>query len=324
MLKPSIVTSYRLAGTRSYRLASAQLFSYGINGQNFDKQLGSCLRAPEGYSIVQSDQAGAEALIVAYLARPGRYRALFENGIKPHTYLAMHLFPEKWDFAGDKDFFLSAHPSELKAHPHWKALNNQIKNSGFPYDIGKRTAHGKSYRMGPRTFQMANLKQSGGTLVLSIPECIRFLTMFETLFPEVIEWQTEIELIVRSTRLLHNLFNFPGTFERAFTDSYIREAISWIPQSTVGCLTHIAAIETAQPIAELGGYIANNKHDSFAAIVPNSAVPVTVSLMETALRKTFTGRDGVKFTMGVETQVGSNWGKYDPKKSPGGMREWTS
>ena len=42
-----------------------------------------------GNIFVQPDQAGAEALVVAYLCPPGQFRSLFLNGIKPHTLMQL-------------------------------------------------------------------------------------------------------------------------------------------------------------------------------------------------------------------------------------------
>jgi hypothetical protein len=325
-----IVTNYKLAGTRSFRLAASMLFGeFGMNLQNPGKDTMDIAEAPHGYSIVQADQAGAEALIVAYLARPGRYRALFENNIKPHTFLAMHIFAADWEFPDPgAAWFLAAEPAALKAHPAWKKLDAAIKNSGHPYDIGKRTAHGKSYRMGPKTYRLANLKQSDGLLVLSHAECVRFLNYFNLLFPEVIEWQNEVEFTIKATRELHNLFGHPRRFERLLSDDYIREGISWIPQSTVGVITHYAVTETYNYIRanKLDWSICSNKHDSYALICPDAETGIAAAYMKARLAQTFRGRDGVEFTMGSEVQVGKNWKPAKQKKdgtwiNPDGMKE---
>lgn len=318
-----IITQYRLAGTGSFRLASgAWLDEYGVNLQNPDKHTQDIYCAPPGYVIVQADQAGAEAKHVAYATKPGRYRALFEAGIKPHTFLAMHLFSDKWDY-GEYCYaeFASLHPSALAAHPYWPKLNKQIKNSGKPYDIGKRTAHGKSYRMGPRTFRDANLKQSGGTLVLSDAESRRFLNEFEVLFPEVIDLQDEIEFTIRRDRKLVNLFGYPRRFMRQLTDGYIREAISWIPQSTVGVHTHIALDHCRR---ERPHYRAcSNKHDSYAVMVREAEAEEAARYLPTTFsRHEFTARDGTIYTMASEVQIGCNWKPWHPDSNPDGMKEF--
>lgn len=325
-----IVTQFKLAGTRGYRLAASQLFGeFGMNMQNPDKHTLDIAEAPPGYSIIQADQAGAEALVVAYLARPGRYRALFQNGIKPHTYLAMHIFADNWEFPEPgREWWLHAEASEIAANANWKALNNTIKSHDVRYYIGKKTAHSKAYKMGWRTFRLSVLKESGGALVLTQQQAQDFLAMYERLFPEIIEWQGEVELALRSDRVLYNLQGFPRTFERQIDDGYVREAIATIPQSTVGCLTHDAAVATYEFILANGcdWVVCNNKHDSYATIAPDAEALEVARHMRDQLAQTFTGRDGVKFTMGSEVSVGKNWKPAKQRKdgtwiNPDGMKE---
>lgn len=309
-------TCYVPTGTRSFRLAARQWFvEYGVQLQNPGKEIITIYCAPPGRVIVQADQAGAEALVVAYEALPGTYRELFINGIKPHTFLALHIFHAQradW-FAGIEPvaFWLTKSPAELRASSNWPVLDKRIKYSDMEYAIGKRTAHAKSYRMGWKTYQLSNLKHSGGTLVLNREQCIAFLGMFERLFPEIIEWQSEVEFLVKSRRILYNKFGFPRAFERILTDSYIREAISFIPQSTVGCLTHQAFINVQNHIERCNRPwdLVSNKHDSLAVECPESDAAECGRILLAELCQEFTGRDGVKYRMGAEAAVGRNWGK---------------
>lgn len=335
-------TQYVITGTRSFRLGARMWFDeYGGNLQNPGKSIIEIYAAPRGRVIVQADQAGAEALIVAYECRPGNYRALFQNGIKPHTFLAMHIFADSradW-FAGISDppedkpwwngkiepaaHWLSKSPADLRAEPNWKTLDKRIKDSDKEYAIGKRTAHGKSYRMGWKTYQLANLKQSDGTLVLNRRECVDFLAKFDVLFPEVIEGQDETEFKVRSSRVLFNKFGHPRRFERILTDSYIREAISWVPQSTVGCLTHQAFINVQRLIESnhrTQWDLVSNKHDSLAVECPVDDATDVAQILLSELRVPFVGRDGVEYRMGAEAAIGRNWGKAT-KYNPDGMKE---
>ena len=320
------LTSLKVAGTGSFRLASGQfLGDYGANLQNPDKEALDIYIAPPGLSFVQCDQSGAEALIVAYLTRPGKYRELFNVGIKPHTFIALHIFCESmqliWPLAGKSpSYWKSLSPSELRKDPDWKPLDKAIKSSDKEYKIGKMVCHASSYRMRERTFQLQTLKQSHGTLTLSLQECKVFLGFFATLFPEIIEWQDEIEFNIRAKRELRNLFGYPRRFERTITDSYIREGISWIPQSTVGCITHAAInrYNRERPSNTLPAI--NNKHDSFLALVLDNDISTTAKLMQDCLAISLTGRDGINFTMKSEAQAGKNWGKYS-KENPNGMRD---
>jgi len=455
------LTQLKLAGTGSFRLASSKLFDMGVNSQNLSKDVLDIVCAPPGWSIVQVDQAGAEALVVAYLTRPGRYRNLFLNGVKAHTYVALQLFLDKFRGEHPRERYWLVDPAILRQYPEFKAIANLIKNSKFEYDIGKRTGHaccdaatevltpqgwvaiekqppiikcmdvqtyratfqpvfwnayeyegpmihfgdalvvtpnhrvliqagiyavqdaqylaelgkvglacldygvaywqnvstcayrGKvycpttatgyfvcrrgdklpvvtgnsNYRMGPNTFREQCLKESEGTLILDVEQARYFLDTYKQLFPEIVEWQNEIEAQIRSTRTLRNLFGFPRRFERHITDGYIREAISWIPQSTVGCITHRAYREVYDRATSTGRVwrLFNNKHDSFAMLVPDGDIREAAHCMSRAINQELVGRDGEVFRMKSEVQVGKNWGKFDPKHpelNPLGMQDY--
>ncbi len=318
-----VLTHLKVAGTKSFRLAASQLFEFGINAQNSDKDILDMFAAPDGWCIVQVDQAGAEALVVAYLASHGKYRDLFLHGVKPHVYVALHLFLDK--FRGDhpRERYWLRPPQELKTLPEWKELVKVVSGSPFEYDIGKRTGHAKNYEMGPHTFQEAVLKESEGTLVLDFAQAKYFLDTYAELFPEVIAWQAEIKARVRTDRMLRNLQGYPRRFEQLLTDGYLREAISWIPQSTVGCITHIAYRKMYDYIREnrLAWKMLNNKHDSFAAMVPDEDSAVAVGVMSGFMEQEYVGWDGSSFKMRVESQVGKNFKKYSAK-NPLGLKNY--
>jgi DNA polymerase I-like protein with 3'-5' exonuclease and polymerase domains len=274
--------------------------------------------APPGYSIVQADQSGAEALIVANIApRKGALYELFSVGIKPHTYMAMRLFPEELDTAG----ILDLAPTELTKLPDWKAINKRVKNSGKPYDIGKRVVHASNYRMGPNTFRTSALVQSGGKLVLTRDQCIDYLQTFKHTFPEVIEWQDEIEIEINRRRVLRNLFNHPRRFNRIITPGYIREGISFIPQSTVGEITRRTFVLLQDVIDKdfPRWSICSDKHDSAAVMVPDEDVMTAGRLLKSLMRVTLPGRFG-DFVMNSEVQAGKNWQPFS-EHNPAGMKE---
>lgn len=151
---------FRLARTNTFRLGSGKLFAkgkkqvsaygpeYGGNAQNIEKSLRKLFIADEGTSFCQVDQAGAEALIVAYLCPPGRFRDLFLNNIKPHVYIGV-FFPEHWmkEFPMVKEFS-SIKIAELKNHPNWPAFakavaasDNSPNTSTRYYYFYKQTCH---------------------------------------------------------------------------------------------------------------------------------------------------------------------------------------
>jgi len=83
--------------TKTFRNGSRMLWDeYGSNMQNQPDDLRRIYGWDDGKYGVQCDQAGAEALCVAYETPPGNYRSLFENNIKVHNFLGLRLFADYW------------------------------------------------------------------------------------------------------------------------------------------------------------------------------------------------------------------------------------
>lgn len=169
-------TTYKQANSRFFRRTSSQILpkkrqtlvkgflktvtkGWGSNLQNIEKSMREIYIPDEGFIFGQNDQSGAEALIVAHLARNGNYRSLFTNGIKPHTYICVHLFKDIWpnklrehgyiigDMTIDMDEIIRTPISQLKQNVLWKSLDACIKDSDNwalterYYYLGKQTEH---------------------------------------------------------------------------------------------------------------------------------------------------------------------------------------
>lgn len=311
------VYSINAAGTKSYRTASRKLFGeLGGNAQNVPETVRKYLVADSGYEIGQVDQGGAEALIVAYLCEPGNYRELFACGIKPHTYLALNIFTDKFRGSWPRDRYQFRRPSELVELPEWKALNKSISkdhSNEVEYSLGKMTAHAKAYDMKAPTFRLNVLQKSAGKICLSLADAKHFLDTYDRLFPEVLSWQAETEQVVQSERRLYNLFGYPREFTGRLTNDLLREALSFVPQSTVGCLTSLAITELQQAIEAHNWAcdILANVHD---AIVTQHAVELRKAVL-TFIQRSF-GRElrtpkGETFNMKSSAMYGPTWAKED-------------
>jgi DNA polymerase I-like protein with 3'-5' exonuclease and polymerase domains len=317
-------SAFNLAGTKSFRLSSRKFLSeYGGNGQNVPESIREYLVADPGKVILQRDQSGAEALIVAHLARPGNYFELFNVGIKPHTYLALNIFIDKFSAWAKHlpDRYQMKSPRELASLGEWPDINKYI--SGHPdndaeYALGKMTAHAKSYDMGAQTFQLNVLQRSGGRIRLSLNDAKKFLTTFEILFPEIIEWQNEIRETLRKARVLTNLFGYPREFHGRWTPELFREALSFIPQSTVGVLTSIAVTLLQQKIERerLAWDLLFNVHDAVVMQVPDDMehIKYAMKAMDDAFRQPLASRHSGVFYMKSEGMYGPTWAKKTMKK----------
>jgi hypothetical protein len=340
--KPRDTGQYIVPGTDSFRLSCRMLLSsklktpynnFGGNRQNIEKSMRDIWIADDGYSFVQVDQSGAEALIVAHLCRDGKYRSLFKNGIKPHTYLALKLFWKEWIKEGfaEKDILtaLSTPIPELKNLPFWKPLEKMIKDSDNwvankrYYHFAKKTIHAGSYGMRGNTFRLQLLKESGGQIVLTAEQAEIFLEGFHKEFPEIRKWHSMVLSIVRSEGELRNLFDYPFKITGFVNDNDFKDLIAWVPQSTVACITRQAFIKLQRYIEteDKDWHLMGDCHDSYLAQCPDSDVRNCSILMRQFIEIELTSPfDGTSFRMKSEAQAGKNWSPFKEGKNDLGLK----
>jgi hypothetical protein len=335
---PRNTCQWGIGSTETYRNNSRALFKYpgfkgyGTNLQNPSANICTLYIPDTGKVFVQADQAGAEALIVAYLCPPGNFRELFLQRIKPHIYVAMHIFADFWEKEMHKDGFksfrikdyLAAPIKILKTLPDFKHLSNKIKHNDLKYFIGKKCCHSLNYRMRSNTFRFNVLKDSEGKVVLSGYESDKFCSIYHGLFPEIEGiWHKDIDRVLATTKIMYNLFNHPKEFYGKVDDKLTREATSFVPQSTVGSITNYAFCNLQNYIEQnkLEWDLLNNKHDSILVQAPESESMAAAKAVKESLELDLVSPRGEPFKMRSEVSIGYNWGKYDEDKNPKGMKE---
>lgn len=191
---------------------------------------------------------------------------------------------------------------------------------------GKISITGNSnYGMGAKTFQLALLEESDGTIAISRQQAEKFLATYHLLFPEIRQWHIGIQQQVKTTKTLRNLFGYPFQFTGFIGDSMWKEAYAFIPQSTVGTITNIAYTNLQVYIEEneKDWHLLANTHDSYLVEVPDNQDERTsaITKMQEFINMDLTSPTGVSFKMKSEAQVGYNWGPYDKDKNPNGLKE---
>lgn len=305
-----VTTAINIAGTKSFRLSCSKVYDrIGLNFQNApDEFLWCCAPSHKDWVFCQVDQEGAESMVVAYEAPPGRYRRLIELGIKPHIYVALNLFVDSFRDIFPRDRYLNRDPDELVQLPEWKNLVKQIKASKDEYYLGKVVNHARSYKMSWPTFRTTVLYQTRGRIALSPMEAKNFLLSWDNMFPEVITWQGKIEKQVYETRKLTNLFGFERQFFGLFSDALVREAISWIPQSTVGTITNIAFTKLFNYIEDnnKSWWLLGNKHDSYWLECPKEEAQEALGKMKEFINMDLCSTTGVSYRMRSTGYIGTN------------------
>ncbi len=300
----------------------------GSNLQNPSDDICKIYIPDEGKVFIQVDCAGAEALIVAYECDDGRFRQLFNNGIKPHTFVAMNLFQPEWKKEQPYDVknLCSLPIPELAQHPEWKKLSKVIKNHGERYFIGKKTCHSFNYCKTAASFRFDVLKESEGKVALTLAQSEFFETIYHFLFPEIKRWQKKVEEVIKATRTLRNLYGFPMHFGGHITEKIVREGVAWVPQSTVGVIG-ANGVRDMQRFVEVNDWsgvdVLNNKHDSVLIQAPENDWQPAAKTLSDLMSVKLVSSNGVEFQMKTEVSVGKNWGKYDEEENPEGMKEVT-
>lgn len=338
---PRNTTNYIISGTKSLRLASKKWLGFGTNLQNIEKSMRAMYWADEGKKLCQRDQSGAEALIVAYLCRNGNFRKLFLNRIKPHVFVGLHIFKDKWkqkisrdglDIHCDFDELCSTPIELLTSNPWWKKIDRLIRDSDNwdarerYYFIAKQVCHSSNYDIKAPTLCLNTLEKSKGQIVLQIQEAKYFLDMYRNLFPEIPEWHREVEQHVREYKVLYNLQGYPIEITwNIQSNNDLKECYAIVPQATVACITRDAYIQTQNFIEETDcdWDLLADTHDSLTVQCPESDEETNHchSVMKQFIEPTLSNTRGEKFSMKSEGGTGSNWAPYHPTRNPAGLKE---
>lgn len=337
-------TCIKIAGTNTFRLSSTKLFDYwGSNLQNIEKSVRQIYIPDDGYIFVQVDQSGAEALIVAYCGEAGKYRELFKNDVKPHTYLAMRLFKHVWphkmmenrlissldDFNIDE--IINTPIADLKNHQHWRNLSRLIKDSDDwslterYYYLAKMVEHSSNYDIQPPALRMNILDKSGGRITISQADSEDYLGTKFALYPEIKgSFHRYVERCAKDTGYLYNLLGHPlCVTDYDITPTILKELYAVIPQSTVGEITNMAYVKLYNYIQtnKLKWDILANTHDSYMCQCPIGEEVECARVMQEFINVPLVSPiDGAEFSMKSEAAVGYNWYSYKKGVNENGLK----
>jgi len=325
---PRITTSWRLGKTITMRLGSSKLLRrWGDNLQNWEEELRKEITPDYGKGMLQLDQAGAEALHVAYLCRAGQFRDIFLCGINPHSWLAMHIFAEQFEAElGYKlDHYRALPVRELVKESKWPEIAKCCKESDkWPaerryYFMAKQGNHSLNYDAKARAFRLNTLVKSGGAVALSMVEAQKIIDVRQRLFPEIQEWQRDLVMEVRRTGILRNAFGHPRVITGIIEESKYKEYYAFPPQSTIGQITNYAITELQERLMdgdkvleEAGLDILQNNHDSILAQCYPSHKEAMAKEIARHMNRRLVSPRGEEFYMKTEAKWSeSSWGEME-------------
>lgn len=225
----------------------------------------------KGYVFLEPDLSGAEARVVALLARDAKMLKMFEYNVDIHRMTYSWIVGNTPDalvraFFETNEFFES---QRLAAEIN-KLLKGLINDEDR--QLGKKFRHAGNYDMGKRT---ASINAS-----ISELRSGKILKRFHDTNPGIQNiFHKEIQEALRdNNRTLVNPFGRERQFYNRWGDELFKEAYAQIPQSTISDQTKFAA----QRIERRASYIriVMESHDSFLALCPISHVDRTLPIIK--------------------------------------------
>ena len=241
--------SFNPVGTKQGRLSSSQsIFGEGANMQNQTSEMKQAMVADEGYVMINVDLSQAENRVVAYLANDQNMISAFHEGKDIHSRTAGLIFgkPE----------------TDISREKGSSPLGDGTKSER---DWGKRANHGLNYGLGYKTFAMYNYMPERDAKFI--------VDRYHAAYPGVRQvFHASINRQLRNGRIVRNLIDRQRLFLDRMDDSLLKEAFSFIPQSTVADIINMRGLiplyyeqDNFEPVVLL-----NQVHDSILFEVPLS------------------------------------------------------
>lgn len=224
--------SYNVAGTETFRFSSSKnAFGNGLNLQNVPPVARKLFLPDEGYEIFDMDLDSADLRVVVHESGCLGMKEMFAAGLKPYIEIAKEYYKD---------------PTIDKRHPRYGAF--------------KSLCHGTNY--------LGHARGIASQTGLLVHEVERIQKWYFERFPEIREWQRVLKIQVQHTQMVYNAWGYRRRYFDRIEDSTMREAIAWIPQSTVGLLINRIWATFSQALPQV--QILLQVHDSLVGQYPIS------------------------------------------------------
>jgi uracil-DNA glycosylase family 4 len=292
-----IRSTWRIDGTMSGRLSSsAPLWGTGLNGQNIPPSARRFMIADDGFELLELDQSQAEAVIVAYLADDPVHMDCFRHGKDVHRVTACYLIgedPNNWQKIDKKSSMRQLAKKcnhALNYYMQWMTFMLNVNAEHDPDDPNSPSLNPQTAKLVYSTYMQSR--------------------------PALPSYWEKIKAQLRENRTLINLLGRPHVFMDLWSDTMLRQAYSYIPQSTVGDATNqgIEQIYNSDDddikyLFKHGLRLWNQVHDSATFMIPKGAreyIPKLMQAMEVPLYC-----NGYQLIIPIDASIGPNWNKED-------------
>lgn len=208
-------TSYNVCGTETFRFSSSEnAFGSGTNLQNIPKggddddgglslpNVRKIFVPDPGWTLFDTDLSKADLRIVTWEADEREMKAMLREGVDPYVEAARECY---------KDRTITKTRADGSENPKYKMF--------------KSFAHGTHYLGTP--FGLA------GRIGITVHEAEKTQRWYFGRFPAIKRWQVAFCERLREKRYVENIFGYRRYYFDRISDDTCREAIAWLPQSTV-------------------------------------------------------------------------------------------
>jgi len=296
-------TSYNIAGTTTGRLSSSfSEFGTGTNLQNIEESLRSVFIADPGMKMAYLDAEQGESRVVGAiegnLFGDWSYLDACESG-DLHTNVAKLVWPNL-GWVG-----VLATDRVLAEKPYYRHYDRRF--------MCKKIGHGTNYGGKPRTL--------AGQAKVELSLIEDFQPKYFRAFPAHLRWHAWVE---RQLREFGYLVTLTGRkrwfFGRRNDDSTLREAIAYDPQGSLADILDRGMLEVWRRRACV---LLMQIHDAILVQYPEEREDEIIPLVRSQLEVRISLEGDRQFIIPYGVQTGWNWGKYDAKDNPDGLKTWT-
>lgn len=296
-------TSYNIAGTSTGRFSSSfSIFGTGGNFQNVEESLRSIFIADRGMKMAKCDAKSGESFcvgaIIWNLFKDSRYLDACETG-DPHTATARICWPDlPWtnDIKRDK---------AIAEKPYYRHHSYRF--------MCKKLGHGTNYKGKPAQLALeAKVEQD---LVED------FQPKYFKAYPGILRWHAVYERYLEVDGYIVSLTGRKRYFfGRRDSPETLREAMAYDPQGSLADIVNTGMLQVwhARNVT-----LYMHDHDAITVQYPEEMEDEVIPMLMEQLRVTVPLKHGREMIIPYDCQVGWNKGKYDAKKNPDGLRDYT-
>ena len=284
-------TAYSTTGTETFRLTSSKNnFRRGTNLLNISsggrKEGGLNYRKaiipPSGYTFFDCDLARADLQVVVWEADDADLKAKLRAGVDIHIENA-------------KDLFGTSAPTDVQR------------------ELAKTFVHLTDYGGSARTCAIS--------CHTTVHESDMAQRRWFAAHPGILRWHKRTREQLSATRSVTNKFGYRIIFFDRIDDAMFRDALAWVPQSTIAIVASLVHMRMEDVCPEARVLI--QMYDSVAGIYPTANEDTTIAKLHEATLVPIPYDDPLIIPMGIKTSTAS-WGdckKWD--KEDARWKLWT-